>query len=276
MKRKYYCLVAGLQDINLDVHKLNFDQKAFKEYLKEEVHPKDFLLVEKLFLPYDNKNLLILLQKEDKELHEKGNFSREFLEENIKEPTDSLPQYMRRFITAFKNKEPIFPDMSPENELTTLFYDAMLKLDNEFLRNWFQFNLNIRNITTALAARKHDLPYEKQIIGTGEISDTIRKSHARDFGLGNELDYMEDLMNIVRQDDIQVREKAMDQIRWEYLDEVTFFEYFTIERVLAFTIKLGMVERWLGIDIDHGREMFRKLLSELKSSYELPETFKEK
>jgi hypothetical protein len=276
VKRKYYCLVAGLQDINLDVHKLNFDQKAFKEYLKEEVHPKDFQLVEKLFLPYDNKNLLILLQKEDKEFNDKGNFSREFLEENIKEPTDALPEYMRRFIIAYKNKEPLFPDLSPENELTTLFYDAMLKLDNDFLRNWYQFNLNIRNITTALAARKHELPYENQIIGTGEISETIRKSHARDFGLGSELDYMEDLMNVVRQDDIQVREKAMDQIRWEYLDEVTFFEYFTIERVLAFTIKLGMVERWLGIDVDHGREIFRKLLSELQSSYELPKTFKEK
>ncbi|MFP4471998.1 MAG: DUF2764 family protein [Bacteroidales bacterium] len=49
-----------------------------------------------------------------------------------------------------------------------------------------------------------------------------------------------------------------------------------MERILAFTIKLGIVERWLGIDVDHGKEMFKKLMSELQASYKLPESFKEK
>jgi uncharacterized protein YlaN (UPF0358 family) len=275
VKRNYYCLVAGLQDITIDVHKLQFSQQAFRQELKVELHPDDFELVEKLFLPHDNANLLNLLLKTGKPFDEKGNFSQEKLEENIKEPHD-LPEYMNAFITAFKNKEPLMPDLSPENELTTLFFDQMLKLDNDFLRDWFAFELNLRNIIIALSARKHEIPYEYQIIGTGEISNIIRKSHARDFGLSAEIDFMEDLANIVRNDNVQEREKAIDELRWKYLDEVTFFEYFTIEKVLAFTIKLGMVERWLGIDKDHGNEMFKKLLKELQSSYQLPESFTEK
>jgi uncharacterized protein YlaN (UPF0358 family) len=275
VKRNYYCLVAGLQDITIDVHKLQFSQQAFRQELKVELHPDDFELVEKLFLPHDNANLLNLLLKTGKPFDEKGNFSQEKLEDNIKEPHD-LPEYMNAFITAFKNKEPLMPDLSPENELTTLFFDQMLKLDNDFLRDWFAFELNLRNIIIALSARKHEIPYEYQIIGTGEISNIIRKSHARDFGLSAEIDFMEDLANIVRNDNVQEREKAIDELRWKYLDEVTFFEYFTIEKVLAFTIKLGMVERWLGIDKDHGNEMFKKLLKELQSSYQLPESFTEK
>ena len=275
MKRNYYCLVAGLQDITIDVHKLQFSQQAFRQELKVELHPDDYELVEMLFLPHDNANLLNLLLKTGKPFDEKGNFSQEKLEDNIKEPHD-LPEYMNAFITAFKNKEPLMPDLSPENELTTLFFDQMLKLDNDFLRGWFAFELNLRNIIIALSARKHEIPYEYQIIGTGEISNIIRKSHARDFGLSAEIDFMEDLANIVRNDNVQEREKAIDELRWKYLDEVTFFEYFTIEKVLAFTIKLGMVERWLGIDKDHGNEMFKKLLKELQSSYQLPETFTEK
>lgn len=275
MKRNYYYLVAGLQDITIDVHKLQFSQLAFREELKTEVHPDDYKLVEKLFLPFDNANLLNLLQKAGKPFDQRGNYSQERLEENIKEPHD-LPEYMMRFIAAFKSKEPLMPDMSPENELTTLFFDQMLGLNNDFLRNWFEFELNVRNIVTALLARKYEIPYEYQIIGTGEVAGIIRKSHARDFGLGAEIDYLEELANLVRNDNIQEREKAIDELRWKYLDEKIFFEYFTIEKVLAFTIKLGMAERWLGIDKDHGNEMFKKLLKELQSSYELPESFTEK
>jgi hypothetical protein len=267
--------VAGLQDLTIDIHKLQYSQQAFSEELKTGLHPEDYKLVQKLFLPHDNANLLNLLQKTGKPFNEKGNFSQIRLEDNIKEPHD-LPGYIMEFITAFKNKDPLMPEMLPENELTTLFYDEKLKLDNAFLRDWFQFELNLRNIVTALLARKYDIPYEYQIIGTGETSNIIRKSHARDFGLGAELDYLEDLSNLVKNDNVQEREKSIDELRWSYLDEVTFFEYFTVEKILAFVIKLGIAERWLGIDKEYGNEMFKKLLKELQSSYELPETFTEK
>ena len=276
MKRNYYYLVAGLQDITLDIHKLQFDQLAFREELRTELHPDDYKLVENLFLPFDNINLLNLLEKNDKPFNEKGNFSKERLEDNIKEPAD-LPKYMMQFITAFKNKEPVFEEMKPEDELNTLFYDYILEKEkNPFLHDWFQLELNIKNIMIALNARKYKVPYENKIIGTGETSEMIRKSHARDFGLGGELDYMEELSAIAKKDDVKEREQAIDELKWKYLDEEIFFHYFTIEKILAFTIKLGMIERWLGIDKEHSNEMFKKLLKELQESYELPEKFTEK
>ncbi len=275
MKRHYYYLVAGLQDITLDIHKLTANQQAFKETLMTELHPDDYLLVEKLFLPYDNTNLLNLLEKNKQHFLEKGNLSRETLEENIKEP-ETLPDYMIRFIAAFKNKEPIFPDLSSENELTTLFYQEVLKEKNTFLQEWFHFDLTIRNVITAIGARKHQIDYEHQIIGTDEVSEAIRKSHARDFGLANEIDYIEELLDVAKIDDIQDREKRIDQFKWDYLEDATFFNYFTIEKILAHLIKAGMVERWLAIDKDYGQEMFKKLLKELQASYKLPEMFTEK
>ncbi len=275
MKRQYHCLVAGLQDITLDIHKLSFTQVAFKESLQEELHPTDYVWVEKLFLPIDNTNLLNLLQKNDKPFLEGGNFSKEILEENIRE-SESLPSYMKTFIAASKDNEPLFPGLSAENELTTLYYQEMLSLKNTFLRTWFRNDLTIRNMLTALAARRHKIPYENQIIGTDELSEAIRKSHARDFGLGAEIDYIEEIVEIARIEDIQDREKALDQLRWNYLDDVTFFEYFTIERILAYVIKLGMVDRWLAIDKEYGNDMFQKLLKELQGSYKLPESFTEK
>jgi len=276
VKRNYHYLVAGLQDITLDIHKLLFDQLSFREELRNELHPADYELVRLLFLPFDNENLLTLLEKKDREVDPRGNFSRERLEENIKEPSD-LPDYMMRFITAFKSKEPLFPEMSPENELATLYYDEMLEtVENDFLREWFHFELNVKNIAIALNARRHKVPYENQIIGTNEVSESIRKSQARDFGLGSDLDYLDELTAISKKEDVREREQAIDELKWEYLDEATFFHYFTIERILAFVIKLGMIERWLGIDKDHSNELFKKLLKELQASYQLPKTFTEK
>jgi hypothetical protein len=276
VKRNYYYLVAGLQDITMDIHKLSMGQVEFRKELQTEVHPQDYKLVQILFLPYDNKNLLNIITKKEEEFDERGNFSRDLLEANIKELTDELPEYMNRFITSFKDNEPVFPNMSPENQLTALFYEYALSLDDGFVKEWFRFNRDLNNLLTALVCRRYDIPHEYQIIGWDDISETIRKSHARDFGLTAEIPYMDDLLNIAKEDDIQQREKAVDQLRWNYLDDVTFFEYFTIDKILAFTLKLGMVERWLALDKDYGSQLFEELLQDLKSSYELPETFTDK
>jgi hypothetical protein len=276
VKRKYYYLVAGLQDITLDMHKLSMGQLEFRQELQQELHPDDYKLVKILFYPVDNINLINLLSKNNKEFDPLGNFSLAQLEENIKEPEGELPVYMNRFIEAKKNHEQIIPIMSPENEITALFYNYTETLESDFLKNWFKFNRHLRDLLTAIICRKYDIPFENQIFGTGDVADAIRKSNARDFGLSTEIEWLEDLLNIAKNDNVQEREKAVDQLRWKYLDDVTFFEYFTIDRILAFMIKLGMVQRWLAIDREHGMQMFKQLLNELKTSYKLPESFTDK
>lgn len=273
LKRTYYYLIAGLQDITLDIHKLSMDQLEFREELKNALHPVDYNWMKVLFYPHDNKNLLNLLQKNEKPFDPKGVFSLEQWEENLKEPTGELPSYMNDFILAFQDNEPIYQGMSSENQLTTLFYKFTQSLEQTFLNDWFLFNRDLNNLLTAISCRKYDIPYENQIIGDDEISETIKKSHARDFGLATEVSYIDDIINITKNEDIQDREKAVDKLKWDYLEDVTFFEYFTIDRVLAFVIKLGMVERWLAIDNEYGSKMFKQLLQELKASYKLPESF---
>lgn len=275
MKRNYYYLVAGLQDISLDANKLSIGLNEFVELLRTELHPEDYRMLELLFLPNDHKNLLNILEKKDHPLISPSVYQKETLEENIKEPVSLLP-YLITFIQAYKEKTPVYANLSPENELTTLFYQLALSYPNEFLRKWFEFDMNIKNVLVAISSRKYHLPYEHQVIGNTEVSDAIRKSNARDFGLGNEYPYVEDVVNIHKIEDIHEREWNLDLLRWKYLDEVTFFEYFTAEKVLAYVIKLRMVERWLSLDKEMGRKMFLKLLDELKASYSLPDKFSEK
>ena len=48
---------------------------------------------------------------------------------------------------------------------------------------------------------------------------------------------------------------------------MTLFDYFDIEAVLAFIVKMQVVARWYRLDEQSGREMFRKLVGEVRGTF---------
>ena len=58
IKREYYCLIAGLPDLFFDENKTTVASNVFREELQHQLSPSDYKLVEYLFLPFDNLNLL--------------------------------------------------------------------------------------------------------------------------------------------------------------------------------------------------------------------------
>ena len=67
------------------------------------------------------------------------------------------------------------------------------------------------------------------------------------------------------------KEKAIDKLRWNYLDDATFFYYFSIEKIVSYICKLLITERWKKTDAQTGKEFFNKLLKEIKESFEFSE-----
>jgi len=272
MARNYYCLVAGLPDIVIDQNKLSFTLSEFKDELKESLHPDDYRMAELLFLPYDNQNLMNLLNKWDIPFDKLGKYSQDELEENIKEP-EILENYLVEFIEDFKSDSAVSAKTDPEILMTRLYYDFGSNCGNEFLKEWFSFDKTLRNILAAYNCRKYDLPVENELIGEDDIVDTLKKSRARDFGIGGDMPYVEKVVSILENKDLLDREKGLDQLRWNFVDEQTVFNYFTVEVTLGYVIKLMIIERWLKLDVDTGREFFEKLLEDLKTSFEFPIEF---
>jgi len=264
--RNYYYLVAGLPDLLLDHKKLPAAVAEFRDELEHQLHPDDLRLVKLLFLPADNTNLLNLLEKNQKPFDETGNFTQHELEQEIKEPSGS-PEYMQRFIHAFKEDSPVFTGYFWENQLTWLYYDYILGLDNDFLKEWFTFNLHLKNILTAFNVRKYKLPRENAYIGGNDITEALKKSTLKDFGLSADFPHMEALLSIDETESLLEKEKSAEMLRWDFLDELNTFNYFTIEVLLAFIIKLFMVERWLQLDPETGKQLFLKLITDLEKSY---------
>jgi hypothetical protein len=270
-KRPYYYLVAGLPALVLEQGKVPFSSRAFLDEIRPHLHPDDLAQCKLLFLETDNTNLLSLLQRRDS-WKEDGNFSRGNLEEGLREP-ESLPYYMARFIKAYQEETPLLKGMSWENQLTTLFYDYLLSRSTAFLRAWFSFDRDVRNVLIGLGARKHGFSLEGQLIGEYELTEAIRQSRARDFGVSASYPLIEALLQIEEEASLLDKELAIDQLRWSFLEEQNTFNYFTIEVLIAFLIRLQLLERWSLLDPDRGAERFEALVRELETSFEFPNEF---
>jgi hypothetical protein len=276
MPRNYYhYFVAGLQDIFLDDTEVHFPMLDFKQELKDHLKPEDYKLVELLFLPYDNQNLLKFLNEDYENHNDLGAFSfQEFEVEFSDERLGILPSYMYKFVELYKDEEESKGLVNSwENLLTEMYFDYVLKTKNEFLKQWFEFSQNLNNILIGHNCRKYNLEVEKQLIGDNFVSNAILNSNAKDFGLEVELPYVSDIITLVDNENLLAREKGIDQLKWDKVEEITLFDYFTIEVVLTYTIKLDIAYRWLELDEETGREMFAKIIDNLKSGFEFPKEF---
>lgn len=272
-KRNYYYLVAGLPELVLEQSKIPFSPAGFIGEIRKMLHPEDLQRVEWLMYPFDHHKLLNLVFKTSLKGKSFGKFSSLQLEDGLKEP-GSLPAYMDRFYRAYLDEMPIWPQMSWENQLTQLYFDQALVVHKEgFLRDWLVFENHLRNILAAWNIREFRMPAEGQFIGHEDVVEDMLKSHARDFGLLSEFPFLDKLLQVLEQQDLLEREKAIDRIKWSYIDELNTFNYFTIDVVLGYLLKLIMLERWLDLDVESGQAAINNVMANLEGSFEFPIKF---
>ena len=279
IKRKYYYLIAGLPDLVPDDKKLSFTSVRLRDYLREELHPDDYELVKLLYLPWDHNNLVKFMFKEKFEWDERGNYSPDNIEQLADKKQfelingDDYPEYLMDFLDVYHDDEEDVTKPKAIKMLTEGWYNYLQKSENKFIRELATYKLNMGNIMLALNRRKHGVDVEEAFIGDDEITSALRKSRAKDFGLANEVNEIETIIQIYETGNILDRELRFDSHFWHFLDENTFFDYFTIERVLAFVQKLFIAERWFLLDRERGQQLFNQLLDELQSKFEFPEEF---
>ena len=275
----YYCLVAGLPDISLDDGKLSYSVSDFKAELYPDLSAQDRKLIDLFYLKFDNTAILKLLKNKDAVIEDKGNFSAEELLQLIEavREGDTLdkkyPSYLVNFVSQYLqlSQDELY---RADDLLAALYYSYGMSSNNAFIASWFEFNLNLNNILAALAARKYKMEVSSVIVGATSICEQLRTSNARDFGLNETLEYFEALQRIADIEELVEREKKVDMLKWKWLEDESFFHYFTIERIFVFLMQLEMIERWISLDKETGHELFRKMIQDLKNEVQIPEEFR--
>ena len=147
------------------------------------------------------------------------------------------------------------------------FYALALKSPTKFIREYFRFDLNLRNAKVR---------YLNHVLGRPEDQDVLTgkgKEDEEDLDIdgyrftGGEFEEKLKVQAALESASLLDREKALDDVTWEKIDSLETFHYFDLTAVLAYVAKLHIVDRWLALDEETGRELFHKLVKEVKGTF---------
>ena len=179
-----------------------------------------------------------------------------------KGPEDYIEEIIS--LCSDKDRELIgfFLDGYRDESLCTDFYARALTHDNVFIREFFRFDLNVRNTKVNYLNKALDRPAGKDILTFPEETDQKILD-----AVGEEFEESADLESVLNLGDILSRERGIDDLVWEKVDSLTTFNYFDIDAILGFIAKLNIVARWFKLDEQTGREMFKKLVDEVRGTF---------
>lgn len=266
-RTEYFTLVASLKEYALDADAKGFDARAIVTEILEGVNAADERQVRLLFGYYDCENLLALRAGRSA-FNALGNLSREELEEESKSPR-RLPEALGRVIRAYadpegEDAETVDTAQPFDKTLFAAYYALCERQGCRFLREWSAFDRNLRNVAAAVTARAAGRPVEEVTVGEGDIVEQLQRSSAADFGLRGELPYIDAVIAAVNDEaNLVEKEHKIDLLRWNEAQEIATFDYFDINAILSYLVRIGLVARWTRLDAARGREMFERLIAEL-------------
>ncbi len=264
---KYYALVAGLREYTLDAENKGFDAPAIIAEVCEELSAADRMTLDLFYTCYDIQNIINLLAGRA-QFSELGTLGREELEQDIRMPS-RLPKWLGAVLAAYAAPDdPEWDEVERtrtiEKALWTAYYRECAKSKSRFVREWYEFDRNLRNVSAALTARRLGLPVGDETVGEGYVAEALGRSSAADFGLRGELEYIDRVMAAVGEEGNLIdKERMIDRLRWEMADELTTFNYFDLDAVLGYLARINIIYRWAALDPAVGREMFQRLMAEL-------------
>ncbi len=152
-------------------------------------------------------------------------------------------------------------------ELNPDFYACALSHPVKFLREFFRFDLNLRNAKVGFLNRELGRPDDLDLItGLGTEEDENLDIDLYRFR-GGEFEEEMEVASALAQDSLLEREKTLDEITRKKISSLETFHYFDLTAVLAYVAKLHIVNRWLALDPETGRALFHQLVDEVRGTF---------
>lgn len=286
---KYYATISGLPNIGVDDRKLPFSSQSFIEELREVLTSGDWRLLEILRWEEENRFLIKYLEDAERALEDAvqpqmfsyGDVESVLsaLKKGTRVPKHGLPQYMVSFLETFvveKQEEDDDNDdqekrtwpVHLEDKLADFYYSEFaLASKNKFVAEWSRLNLDVKNVFAAFTSRNFGWNPEEYIVGASEVEEKLRTSGATTthFGISEEeMPYISALTSVQNETDITRRERMLDVLKWNWLEDRVLDRTFNVESILAYYLQLRIIERWTGLNEKTGEETFRSIVATLK------------
>ena len=150
-----------------------------------------------------------------------------------------------------------------KEQLGLEFYKEAFAHRLGFIREFFRFDFDVRN---------QKVRYLNHALGRDAEKDVLKMTdpEAEENGIEQEepeFKESEKLQAILEKNDILSRERGIDDLYWDKIDELTLFAYLNFDRIMGVIVKMMIIRRWLVLDEQTGREMFKKLVDEVRGTF---------
>ena len=274
MERKYHYLIAGLPDLHFGEFKEWTPLPAFYRSLRRDLHPDDCRMVKLMLLKEDNDHLLSFLQTGEVHHARHGNFNADDFKEQISlfssilPAKDILPPYMVNILRKheYREEEPDFVQYS--HELAEGYYHHVMEHGSRFLKTFTIFNYNLDNLLAFMKAREFGMDPKRFITGDSGLTKHLEHASDKILTADPEFDWFEEISAIACISPFSEAELKADNLRWRIIDDLTFFEDFSLDWILGYIQKMQIINRWSQLDIATGEKKLRKLAD--RRAHEIP------
>ena len=179
----------------------------------------------------------------------------------------SLEDYLHQVKELLSEKDQetlkLIEDGFNKEKIGLEFYKEALASRSTFIQEFFQFDLNVRNAKVR---------YLNQALGRDPQKDVLSlvDPDAEEQGIEVEEPEFKEaarLQAILEGKDILARERGIDDLYWDKIDELTLFDYLNFDKILGVIAKMMIIRRWLILDEETGRAMFKQLVDEVRGTF---------
>lgn len=269
---KYHCLIAGLPELDLSSRKAWINSKDFRIQLEREIHPDDFAMVRLLFLRLDNDHLVDFIENGSFERMEASNFSLDDFKHQVEQfdailpEEDLLPHYMVDQLRQYQKPESNPDRVEVERVVADRYYEYIMEHGNDFLKEYIQFEYNTSNLLAYVEAGNHATDPWRFISGDTIFVQNLREDKSVTMAASAGFEMFNEITCYAELPFLSEKEMRYDEVRWRMIEEMVFFDEFTINSILAYLMKILLIERWVRLEKEAGEEKLRGMVEAARNS----------
>lgn len=280
----YYALGAGLPTLSPEPGKKPpLTPEEFAGTLREQATRRDRKLLELLLYKEDNRAVTALIYdrpiphpagsyvlgpdrlKQLLAAAERGVLTSPMVAKEQQFDAGAYPSYLVDFVREYRHDQETDRPAEHfyEDILDNYHYRYVTDKGDNFLRTWMRFERAIRLVLAAITIKRHDLDARRLIVGDSDLVELLRSGNWHDISFLEEGEVVEQVLQIAEEKDLVTRERKIDRLKWDFLDSLTFADTFSIDTMLAYYLKLQMINRWSDLDPEQGQETFGRIVRQL-------------
>jgi hypothetical protein len=257
MGHQYYFVGTSLPPLKIG-EQPDISWDALQRLLKDNLSSRDYEQTRVLRRYFDILNIRAFLKKEP--LDAFGNLDKNDLEEALLGKTGFFPSYVMSYLDRHESKEDRifhFP------ELIAAFFREEVDDNHGFLKQYLEFERNLRLIITAYRAKQlgRDITKELQFENPDEnlIVQLLSQKDSKNF---EPPAGYEDLKLILDENYSSplALQKALSEFRFKKMDEMSGFNVFSFDRILAYLASFFITEKWVALDKEQGLQIIENII----------------